>query len=101
MRWLAIPVLALLLMPLLFSILVSFTPSRYLELLELALAFLLVDSATLLDSARDLIALAGDRAQRIIGEPAPPFSQSPAELLPLAFQTIPVHVDLLPLRTLT
>ena len=32
MRWLAIPVLALLLLPLLFSILVSFTPSRYLEL---------------------------------------------------------------------
>jgi ABC-type spermidine/putrescine transport system permease subunit II len=32
MRWLAIPVLTLLLMPLLFSILVSFTPSRYLEL---------------------------------------------------------------------
>ncbi len=32
MRWLAVPVLALLLIPLLFSILVSFTPSRYLEL---------------------------------------------------------------------
>lgn len=32
MRWLSAPVLALLLIPLLFSILVSFTPSRYLEL---------------------------------------------------------------------
>ncbi len=32
MRWLALMVLALLLLPLVFSILVSFTPSRYLEL---------------------------------------------------------------------
>lgn len=32
MRWLALPALALLLLPLLFSVLVSFTPSRYLEL---------------------------------------------------------------------
>jgi putative spermidine/putrescine transport system permease protein len=32
MRWLAIPALVLLLMPLVLSILVSFTPSRYLEL---------------------------------------------------------------------
>lgn len=32
MRWMALPLLGVLLMPLLFSVLVSFTPSRYLEL---------------------------------------------------------------------
>lgn len=65
------------------------------ELLELALAFLLVDSVSLLGSARDLIVPAGGHAQPIFGQPAPSFSQSPAELLPLAFKTIPVHVNLL------
>jgi hypothetical protein len=29
-----------------------------------------------------------------MGQPAPPFSHAPAELLPLAFKAIPVHVDL-------
>lgn len=68
------------------------------ELPELALAFLFVDSVSLLDSARDLIVLTGDDAQPIIGQPAPMFSQAPAdELLPLAFEAIPVHVNLVPL----
>jgi len=67
------------------------------ELPELAPAFLFVDSVSLLDSARDLIVLAGDHAQPIIGQPAPLFSHAPAELLPLAFEAIPVHVNLLPL----
>src|SRR5688572_9182220 len=62
------------------------------ELLEQALAFLLVDSIPLLDSARGLIVLAGDLAQPITGQPAPLFSHAPAQLLPLAFQAIPVHV---------
>jgi hypothetical protein len=64
---------------------------------ELALVFLFVDSASLLDSARGLIVLAGDDAQPIIGQPAPLFSHAPAELFPLAFEAIPVHVNLLPL----
>lgn len=68
------------------------------ELPELALAFLLVDSISLLGSARELIVLAGDHAQPIIGQPAPLFSHAPAELLPLAFESIPVHVNLLPLH---
>jgi hypothetical protein len=67
------------------------------ELPELAPAFLFVDSVSLLDSARDLIVLAGDHAQPIIGQPAPLFSHAPAELLPLSFEAIPVHVNLLPL----
>jgi hypothetical protein len=67
------------------------------ELPELAPAFLFVDSVSLLDSAGDLIVLTGDHAQPIIGQPAPLFSHAPAELLPLAFEAIPVHVNLLPL----
>jgi hypothetical protein len=66
------------------------------ELLELAFAFLFVDSVSLLDSARGLIVLSGDRAQPITGQPAPLFSHVPAQLLPLAFQAIPVHVSFLP-----
>jgi len=67
------------------------------ELPELALAFLFVDSVSLLNSARGLIVLAGDDAQPIIGQPAPLFSHAPAQLLPLAFEAIQVHVNLLPL----
>lgn len=64
---------------------------------KLALAFLFVDSMSLLDHARDLIVLTGDDAQPIIGQPAPLFYYAPAELFPLAFEAIPVHVNLLPL----
>lgn len=70
------------------------------ELSQLALAFLFVVSVSLLDPARELIVLAGDHAQPIVRQPAPLLSHAPAELLPLAFEAIPVHVNLLPLPIL-
>ena len=66
-----------------------------LELPQLALAFFLGNTVLLLVSARELIVLAGDHAQPIIGQPAPLFSHAPAQLLPLAFEAIPVHDYLL------
>jgi len=66
------------------------------ELPQLALSLFPGDAVFLLVSARDLIVPAGDHAQLIIGEPAPAFSHAAAELLPLAFETIPVHFNLLP-----
>ena len=68
------------------------------ELPELAFAFFLVDAVLLLVSTRELIVLAGDHAQPVIGQLAPPFSHAAAQLLPLAFKAIPVHVSLLSLR---
>jgi len=67
------------------------------EIPELARVFLFVDSVSLLDFARVPIVPTGEDAQPIIGQPAPLFSHVPAELLPLAFEAIPVHVNLLPL----
>jgi hypothetical protein len=65
------------------------------ELLELALGFLLVDTVLLLVSTRELIVLAGDHAQPVVRQPAPSFPHSPAKLLPLAFESVPIHVNLL------
>jgi hypothetical protein len=67
------------------------------EIPELARVFLFVDSVSLLDFARVPIVPTSEDAQPIIGQPAPLFSHVPAELLPLAFEAIPVHVNLLPL----
>lgn len=67
------------------------------ELREHARAFLLGDAIFLLVSTHGLIVLAGGHAQLVIGQLAPPLSHTPAELLPLAFEPIPVHVNLLPL----
>jgi hypothetical protein len=60
--------------------------------------FLFRGSVPLLDSAGELIVPAGELALWIMGEPAPRFFHFPAELLPVAFKTFPVHVDLLLLR---
>jgi len=65
------------------------------ELPELALAFLPVDPVLLLVPARELIVRAGDHAQPVTGQPAPAFSHAAAQLLPLAFEAIPVHIHLL------
>jgi hypothetical protein len=65
------------------------------ELPELALAFLPVDPVLLLVLARELIVGAGDHAQPVTGQPAPAFSHAAAQLLPLAFEAIPVHIQVL------
>jgi len=64
------------------------------ELPQLALAFFLGNAVLFLVSARELIVPAGDHAQPVIGQPAPLFSHAPAQLLPLAFEAITVHVSI-------
>jgi len=65
--------------------------------LELTCCLLLSVSVPLLDTASALYAHAVGLTLRIMGELAPLFFYFPAQLLPVTFQTIPVHVDLLPL----
>lgn len=65
------------------------------EILELTRGFLFRDSLPLLGSASELIAPPAELTLWIIGEPAPLFFHFPAELLPVAFETVPIHVDLL------
>ena len=61
------------------------------ELLEVALAFLAVYPVLLLVLARELIVSAGDHAQPVTGQPAPALPHAAAQLLPLAFEAIPIH----------
>jgi hypothetical protein len=65
------------------------------EIPELALAFLPVNAILFLVPARELIVRARDHAQPVTGQPAPAFSHAAAQLLPLAFEAIPVHVKIL------
>jgi hypothetical protein len=65
------------------------------ELPEVALALLTVRPVLLLVLARELIVRAGDHAQPVTGQPAPAFSHAAAQLLPLAFEAIPVHIEIL------
>jgi hypothetical protein len=65
------------------------------EILELTRGFLFRDPVPFLDSAGELIAPTGGLTPWIIGEPAPLFFHFPAELLPVAFETILIHLDLL------
>jgi hypothetical protein len=64
------------------------------ELAEMALAFLAVDSVLFLVLARELIVRTGDHAQPVTGQPAPAFPHAAAQLLPLAFEAVPVHASL-------
>jgi hypothetical protein len=65
------------------------------EILELTRGFLFRDPVPLLLFTGELIAPTGELTLWIIGEPAPLFFHFPAELLPVAFETIPIHLDLL------
>jgi hypothetical protein len=65
------------------------------EILELTRGFLFRDPVPLLDSAGALIAPTGGLTLWIIGEPAPLFFHFPAELPPVAFETILIHLNLL------
>src|SRR5688572_1696400 len=65
------------------------------DLPEVALAFLPVDPVLFLVLARELIVRAGDDAQPVTGQPAPAFPHAAAQLLPLAFEAIPVHIQIL------
>jgi hypothetical protein len=61
-----------------------------LEGLDLLLGLIIGDAARLLRPARQLIAFAGDRVEAVIRELAPFLLDMPFELLPVAFDDVPV-----------
>jgi hypothetical protein len=65
------------------------------ESIELTRGFLVRDPVLLMDSAGELIAPGGRLTLWIIGAPALLFFHFSTEQLPVAFETILIHVDLL------
>ena len=64
---------------------------------ELPLGFLFRDPVRFLDLAGELIALARNHVELVVGELALLLLDIALELLPVAFHLIPVHFDLLTL----
>jgi hypothetical protein len=63
-----------------------------LELLHLLFGFFLLDAVALLDTPDELVALAFDTGQIVIGQLAPLFLDLALELIPIALGRIPIHV---------
>ena len=61
------------------------------ELANLRFGFILRDAVSRLNHADQLVALAGDFGQFVVGDLAPHLSGFAAHLLPIAFYLIPVH----------
>jgi hypothetical protein len=59
---------------------------------DLLFGFVLRDAVGLLDLARQLIAVSGNHVEVIVGEFAPLCFHLALELLPVAFNDIPVHI---------
>jgi hypothetical protein len=68
---------------------------RLAELVDLSLGGVSRDPVSFLHSAAQLVSPAGDYVELIIGELAPPFLHLAFELIPVPFDAIPVHVNLL------
>src|SRR5258705_9288746 len=66
-----------------------------LEIAELFFRFILGDAVLLLDLAREQVALAGDHIQLVVGQLAPLLFRLALDLLPVAFDAIPIHLLLL------
>ena len=64
-------------------------------LLDLTLGLILGDSVTLLDATNQLVLLAVDDREIIVGQLAPLLLHLAGDLLSIAFDAIPVHVSLL------
>ena len=71
--------------------LLLFAAAASLKLLQLVLGFVLGNAVPLLNRAQQLIALAFDLVEIVVGQLAPLFLDLAAELLPLAFGNIPIH----------
>src|SRR5690349_15104559 len=65
------------------------------EIVNLRVGCVLADAIRFLDLARQLIALAGDRVDVVVGELAPLLFYLAFKLLPVSFNRVPVHCDLL------
>jgi len=68
---------------------------KLLKTFDLLFGFVLRDAVGLLDLARQLIAIAGNHVEVIVGECAPIRFHFALELLPVAFNDIPVHINVL------
>src|SRR5438105_2960884 len=64
-------------------------------ILDLLLRFILGHAVALLDAAYELVLLPVDHLKVILGELAPLLSDLAGELLPIAFDPVPVHCLLL------
>ena len=62
---------------------------------HLALGLMLRNAIVLLDFADQMFASAGDLVEMIVGQHAPLLFDMTLELMPVAFDAIPVHFDLL------
>src|SRR6185369_12681382 len=65
--------------------------------LQLLLGLVLADAVRALDLADQLVAVAGDPVQVVVGELAPLLLHFALRLLPVALDAIPVHCEFLPL----
>src|SRR6185437_10105358 len=65
------------------------------ERVDLPLGFVLGDAVRLLDLPRQLIALAGDEVDVVVGQLPPLLLHLAGELLPVALNAVPVHALLL------
>src|SRR6185503_2856184 len=62
---------------------------------HLLVGFILGDAVVLLDAADQLVALAGDAIELVVGDLAPLLLGFALELAPIAFDAVPVHHSLL------
>ena len=70
----------------------SSSRNAFAETFDLLLGLVLGDPVLLLDLADELVALAGDDVDVVVGELAPLLLHLARELLPVAFDAVPVHV---------
>src|ERR1043165_9448935 len=63
--------------------------------IDLLLRLVLGDAVALLDAADELVLLAVDDGDVVLGQLAPLLLDLAGELLPIAFDTIPIHLALL------
>src|SRR5512140_1285798 len=65
-----------------------------LECLDLAFRFVLGEPMAFLDAPEQLVALAGDHVQVVVGELAPLLLELSLDLFPIAIDTVLVHLNL-------
>jgi hypothetical protein len=69
--------------------LIAFAPG--LEFLDLLLGLVLGDSVGVLEAAGKLVAVPGDLVLLIVGQASPLLANLALELLPVAFDAVPIH----------
>src|ERR1700687_2514427 len=62
-----------------------------LEVLDLLLGFIFRNSVRVLETAGEFFALTGNLVDLVVRQPAPLFANLALELLPVAFDAVPIH----------